>query len=47
MKANEAPEKIGYFQQGKAFVINKACEWLQRNIDSSMWLANFRKHLEE
>ena len=27
--------------------ISKACEWLQRNIDSSMWLGNFRKYLEK
>ena len=27
--------------------ISKACEWLQRNIDSSMWLMNFKKSMEE
>ena len=30
----------------KQQTINKACDWLHRNIDSSMWLMNFRKHME-
>ena len=31
----------------KQNTINKACEWLHRNIDSSMWLMNFRKYMED
>ena len=35
------------YEQGKIETINKAVEWLQRNIDSSMWLMNLRKYLED
>lgn len=34
-------------QWQKQQTINKACEWLHRNIDRSMWLARFRKTMEE
>lgn len=34
-------------QWQKDKTISKAVEWLQRNIDSSMWLMNFKKSMEE
>lgn len=34
-------------EKARQEVIDKACEWLRRNVDSSMWLINFRKYMEE